>query len=379
MFRATEGSTKQLIQFCVAYFIMYVITGLSVKYYLGDPAKGFPGYQDIEFLVYGTASATLIPLLTVLMLRWYRMESQRRIPCLGLKIPVEYLFIIPSGICTAVVVPTTTLMYTLPIPIMVAMIIMRGSVIIISRLVDAVQIRQRILKKEVYREENWAVLFAIGAVSFPMLWIREGEFDFLRNGAAMSILGSYILAYAIRIYIMNYYKNTTGKGAKRDNKAFFAVEQIAMYITLLAVIPLLFFSPTLFGWNPPQIETFRNAVLLPREGWPLASFWGSFFGVAAFFSVFLFMFKGRTATFAGLVNRLTSLIAGTAATLLFHFSFGGKFPGTPDWISLILILIAVGFLTRAERHRTRELLTSQELPEEETTPYPLTEGARASV
>ena len=40
------------------------------------------------------------------------------------------------------------------------------------------------------------------------------------------------------------------------------------------------------------------------------------YGAVAFFSVFIFMFQGRTATFAGLVNRLTSLIAGTTATLL---------------------------------------------------------------
>ena len=42
----------------------------------------------------------------------------------------------------------------------------------------------------------------------------------------MTILGCYVCAYAIRIYIMNYYKNTRAKGQKLDNKAFFAIEQI---------------------------------------------------------------------------------------------------------------------------------------------------------
>lgn len=71
------------------------------------------------------------------------------------------------------------------------------------------------------------------------------------------------------------------------------------------------------------------------------------------------MFKGRTATFAGLVNRLTSLIAGTAATLLFAVIWGGKFPKTEDWITLGFILVAVAFLTKAEKKRTKELgLTS---------------------
>ncbi|MDO8494222.1 MAG: hypothetical protein Q7S68_02680 [Deltaproteobacteria bacterium] len=361
MFKAAEGSTKQLIQFCIGYFLTYVVTGLSIKYYMGSPDKGFPGFSDMEFLVYGTASATLIPTLTVLILRWYRMESARLISFFGLRIPIEYLFIIPSGICTAVVVPTTTLMYTLPISVMVAMIIMRGSVIIISRIVDAMQIQQGILTKRVYAEENWAVFFAIAAVGVHILWVKEGSFDFLHNFAAMTILGSYILAYMIRIYIMNYYKNTAGKGAKRDNKAFFAVEQICMYVTMVLVVPLLFFSPSLFGWNPPQIEGLRQAVLVPREGWPMASFWGSFFGMAAFFSVFLFMFKGRTATFAGLVNRLTSLVAGTVVTLLFYFFFGGKFPSNQDWISLLFILASVGFLTKAEKHRTRELIKTHEI------------------
>ena len=73
------------------------------------------------------------------------------------------------------------------------------------------------------------------------------------------------------------------------------------------------------------------------------------------------MFKGRTATFAGLVNRLTSLVAGTAATLVSFFAFQGKFPKVQDWVSLVFILIAVGFLSRAEQKRIRELAMSKEI------------------
>jgi drug/metabolite transporter (DMT)-like permease len=78
---------------------------------------------------------------------------------------------------------------------------------------------------------------------------------------------------------------------------------------------------------------------------------GTAYGLVAFFSVFIFMYKGRTATFAGLVNRLTSLVAGTAATLIFAVVFGGKLPKPADWVSLGFILVAVAFLARAERRR----------------------------
>jgi hypothetical protein len=78
------------------------------------------------------------------------------------------------------------------------------------------------------------------------------------------------------------------------------------------------------------------------------------YGAVAFFSVFIFMFQGRTATFAGLVNRLTSLIAGTTATVLTALFLGGSLPSLHDWVGLAFIFVAVYFLTRAERLRVAE-------------------------
>jgi len=74
------------------------------------------------------------------------------------------------------------------------------------------------------------------------------------------------------------------------------------------------------------------------------------------------MFKGRTATFSSLVNRLTTLIAGTVATLLSWLFFTGKFPVTQDWLSLILIFISIAFITKAEKKRVKELVRHHELP-----------------
>ena len=89
------------------------------------------------------------------------------------------------------------------------------------------------------------------------------------------------------------------------------------------------------------------------------------YGIAAFFSVFLFMFKGRTATFAGLVNRLTSLIAGTVATLLVWLLIAGqKPPQMKDWLGLLLMFIAIYFMGRAEKKRSHELIKNKEIEEQ---------------
>jgi hypothetical protein len=361
MWKTTEGSTGRLIQLCIGYFVFYVITGVSVKYFTGQAVLGFPGMKEIEYLVYSTIGGNLICLVAVLGLRWYRLQSNKMMTWGRLRFPQEILYIIPSGVCTAVVIPTTTLMYLLPISVMVAMVIMRASVIIISRVVDAVQIRQGILKKRVYWEENIAVVFALSAAAVNLVWVGKGDFEFVHSFAAMCILGSYIVAYSIRIYIMNYYKNTRARGVRLDNNGFFAIEQIAASVVMFAVGMGLFRAADWFGATNDQVTFFHASFIDPNSFWFWAVVSGMAYGMVAFFSVFIFMFKGRTATFAGLVNRLTSLVAGTAATLVSYFAFAGKFPKTQDWMSLAFILVAVGFLSRAERKRITELALLKEV------------------
>jgi hypothetical protein len=361
MWKTTEGSTGRLIQLSLGYFFFYVITGITVKYFTGSAETGFPGMKEIEYLVYSTIGGNFIALSVALVLRWYRIKSNKIITWGKLRFPQEVLYIIPSGVCTAVVIPTTTLMYLLPISVMVAMVIMRASVIIISRIVDAIQIRQGILKKSVYAEENYAVVFALLAAAMNIFWVTPGDFDFIHSTAAVTILGSYIVAYSIRIYIMNYYKNTRSKGVKLDNNGFFAIEQIAATTVMVTAGYILYHAADWFNSSNEALLTFTQSIAAPHPVWGWGVVAGFAFGIVAFFSVFIFMFKGRTATFAGLVNRLTSLVAGTTATLVSYFLFQGGFPKMQDWVSMGFILIAVWFLSRAEKKRTRELMQAREI------------------
>ena len=365
MWKTTEGSTGRLLQLCTGYFLVYIVTGLVVKAFTAAPhtPMGTPPMNAIAFLGYNTLGANLICLLPVLFLGWFRLRSIRPMRVAGLTIPSEILYIIPSGICTAVIIPTTTLMYTLPISVMVAMVIMRASVIVIGRVVDGLQIAQGILRKRIYWEENAAVVFAVLAACIELFGPHTGGFAFMRNRAAVIIFTSYIASYAIRIYIMNYYKNTRPKGAPLDNTGFFGVEQISASVTMVVVALVVYQSPRLFpGWlQAPQVVDFIGSIQAPAPGWYWAAFSGIAFGLVAFFSVFIFMFKGRTATFTGLLNRLTSLVAGTTATIVGHWLFRSRLPSVQNWVSLGFVLVAVVFLARAERRRAQELKLAQEI------------------
>jgi hypothetical protein len=372
MWNARAGSTARLIQLCLGYFVSYVLTGVLVKYFT---VLRHPRMSDMAYLFNNTVGGSVTALAVVILLGWIHLHSNRMVQWGRFRVPSEIAYIVPSGVCTAIVIPTTTLMYTLPISVMVAMVIMRGSIIVISRLVDEVQIRQGILTKRVYAEENWAVVFALLAVATNVLLVPlagaldaggvpaskalglgaaslHGTFDFLHNAQAMTIMALYISAYALRIYIMNYFKNTRGQGVPLDNQGFFAIEQIAASVTMALLIAGFALAPSWLGAADPRVVEFSRAVRHP-DGWAMLS--GLPYGTVAFFSVFIFMFEGRTATFAGLVNRLTSLLAGTTATVLLWVMFGQKFPTAQDWISAGFILVAVYFLTRAERRRTNEL------------------------
>jgi hypothetical protein len=361
MLKTTEGSTGRLIQLCVGYFIFYVITGVSAKYFTAKDIAEAISMNQIGYMVYNTIGGMVTALLIVIVMRWYKLKSNGLVSWAGLSVPIEYSYIIPSGFMTAIIIPTTTLMYTFEgMSVMVAMVIMRASVIVISRFVDAIQIAKGILKKKIYREENIAVVFALLAAGVNLMWVKPGDFDFVHNPAAVTILTSYIVAYAIRIYIMNYFKNTRAKGVPLDNNGFFGAEQIFAFIFVLLLSIFFFNAPQWFGWEVPQILNFRSAFTSLAPEWKLAVFSGTAFGIVAFFSVFLFMFKGRTATFAGLVNRLTSLAAGTIATVVSAIALGTQFPKMQDWLSLVFILVAVWFLSVAERKRTREMAAASE-------------------
>jgi len=366
------SSTRHLLELCLGYYLSYILTGIAVKYFTGGIRD--PRMSDMAYLFNNTIGGNGLALGAVIALGWLSLKGARTVRMAGLKVPAETAYIIPSGVCTAIIIPGTTLLYTLPISVMVAMVIMRASVIVISRVVDAIQIRQGLLKKHVLPEENWAVVFALLALGTNLLLIPvvdaldargvpvsqtfgvkpgalRGGFEFIHSPLAMTVLIAYVVAYAVRLYLMNYFKNTRGSERGLDNRGFFAIEQVAATATIVVFGLVAYFGAGWFGWSAPAVLAWRDGIRIDLP----AILAGIPYGLVAFFSVFLFMFQGRTATFAGVVNRITSLLAGTTATLLLAWVWKQKPPSLQDWASLGFILIAVAFLTRAEKRRAAEI------------------------
>ncbi len=317
---------SKLVALSIGYFVSYLATGVMVKWFTDPSREGH--LSQLDFLIQNTAGSSLMVLSTVVLIGWFgvakeHLFSQRAWP------------VWVSGLCTAVIIPSTTFMYLLPISVMVAMVIMRGSVIVISRMVDLILIRKGVLKRQVTWEEELAVIFALLAVGTQLFGIRDGSFAFIRNSTALTILGLYLAAYSIRIYIMNIYKND-GVALRLENRSFFTIEQFGSVIAMLLGASIFVITST------AEMRTrLSGPQLLPMlSGLPYAG--------VAFFSVFIFMFRGRTATFAGVLNRLISLSAGTVSTLILAWLFGFPSPSTKDWVSFFWVVVATGLLAASE-------------------------------
>ncbi len=304
--------------------------------------------NDAEYLVYSTISSSILCVGVILFLGW-----QKRMRPFDWKLTMPILL---SGVCTAFIIPSTTLLYAQPISVMIAMVLMRAGVLIVSRLVDQILLWQKLSTRRVQWEENAAVLCALLALSLQsgiavfLDASADKHFAFLDSPFVMGLLFFYLLSYFLRIYIMNYFKSVDPAGAKIDNRAYFGIEQLAASFTMILVtlgFLLVFrFSPE---DSNPFFAKFSHALVSPHSYWFPAGLSGLFYGMVAFFSVFIFMIRGRTATFAGLANRLTSLIAGTTATLFSCVLFSTPWPSWIDWASFGFILFAVFLLARAEK------------------------------
>lgn len=333
------------MQLSLGYFLSYIATGILIKLFTGKVEQGFLGLNSIEYLVYSTTFSSLFCLAVVLLRGWHRR---------GRLSSPEKIALFLSGACTAYIIPSSTLIMSLPISIMIAMVLMRGTVILASRLVDLILNLQGLQKKRVLWQEETAVALSIMAIAVKVFFSGNSDARFPLLG--IILLTCYFFAYLLRLYIMNRSKLLGVAGSNQlDQRLYFGTEQLFASGTLfLITIPLLLWIRAHYDTAGVTGQQFVNAVFQPSPHWMSAALSAIPYSLIAFLSVFLFLYPGKTATFTGVLNRLVSLLGGTASSLVLFLFFSGNFPPLVDWISLAFILGAIGFLAWADKlDRTR--------------------------
>lgn len=320
------------------YFACYWPYSALTKILSKGLMTNIPAVDSFEALPLSAIGSVIGMILFLTYKSWWKFARHIQVGKWSIPFPEKWTFM--SGVCSSFIIATTTLAYTFEgVSIVFVMLLMRGGVLIIAPVVDA------ICKRHV-RWFSWIGLF----LSFASLLVAFSN----KGGYHITMLCAiditiYLLAYFIRLQFMSRKAKSEDENA---NIKYFAEEQITsspFLLFMLIVCGILGSMPS-FQAAPGAKETMFQLI---HNG-----FTGMFAIGAGWYIILLGVLSAGTGIFGGLVlldksentycvpvNRSSSIIAGLCATYTLHLFYNQPKPPATELIGAGLILFAIVFLT----------------------------------
>ena len=224
-----ETSDFRIWGLAFGYFAFYVpysglTKALSQGSLPGMAGRPVTGYTILPATVVGTAGL-LLALITAA--RGWRHIGRWRVPGLGLSLPSVRWATLLSGVATAVIIATTTLNYTFAgISILLALLLMRGGVLIIAPFVDLTTGRR-------VSAFSWAAMaLSLAAVGLALSNVGSYQMTLV---AAMNI-AAYLGGYVVRLNVMS----RLAKDVDPDvNRRYFFEETFVAAVALILIPSLV--------------------------------------------------------------------------------------------------------------------------------------------
>ncbi len=318
------------------YFACYVpyaaLTKAVTKGLLPGQAAPVSGFEILPLSV----AASLVGMIVFLHRPdWFR--HARQVQVLGRSLPAPTRWTALSGACTAAIVITTTLAYTFTgVSIVFIMLLMRGGVLILAPITDAIA----------RRKVKWTSWVGLG-LSLSALVVAERGGDYRMTLVTAIDVVLYLLGYFVRLRFMS-------RLAKSDDETasvrYFVEEQIVGTPLLLVVLATLAF---VFGGGTGDGEWIRFTSGL-RAGF--TSFFARGPAVSGAVAVIGFLSQGtgifgglilldkRENTFCVPVNRASSILAGVVASACLALATSEPLPSGWELVGAGLVVAAIGVL-----------------------------------
>jgi general stress protein CsbA len=329
----TEGRAPSIWWFAFGYFACYVPYSALTKY-----LTKFCDASGTELLP-PTAIASLVGMFVFLSaMRWWKHAGRRTV--LGVSVPLPGRWTFMSGLCTAAIIPTTTLAYTFNgVSIVFMMLLMRGGVLILAPVVDAIS-RRRV------RWFSWVALaLSIGA----LLAAFSSRGNYAMTLIAVIDVIIYLAAYFVRLRFMSRLAKSDDESAR---KRYFVEEQMTATPVLVATLGAM----ALLGHGQFSRELAAGFTSFLTSGLlPTAIVVGLLSQGTGIFGGLILLDK-RENTFCVPVNRASSVLAGLCASLALALLLGERYPAASEWVGASLILVAIAVLSippLVARHRSR--------------------------
>ena len=274
-----------------------------------------------------TLSSLLAMMLFLYLTGWWRSAGRKQIGKFAVPFPTPWTAL--SGLCGATILTTTTLAYTISgVSIVFMMLLLRGGVLMIAPVVDAVSRRK-------VKWPSW-VATALTLSSLLVTLVGRDE-SFTLPLLAILDVSAYLAAYFVRLRFMS-------KLAKSESlevtRRYFVEEQLVSTPAALLGLALL----ACIGGG--EFDNIRRGFLefpLTAQA-PLAVMIGVLSQGTGIFGA-LVLLDSRENTFSVPVNRASSMLAGVVATLSLWALGVGKVLDWREAIGAGLVISAIVVLS----------------------------------
>ncbi len=324
------GGISSIWLFAFGYFACYVpYTALTKAL-----SKGLLGGEAI-------AGATLLPLTTavcaVVMLAflaltgWWRFASRHQVGPLSIPGPTRWTLL--SGLCTAVILTTTTLAYTFDgVSIVFVMLLMRGGVLTIAPLVDW----------GTGRRPKWYAWVGLGLCFAALVVAFSDSAGYDITLPCLVDIALYLSAYFVRLRFMSKLAKSADPNV---TKRYFAEEQlVATPASLAALAAIALLGEGAFA---AEVRTGFTAIgQSPMLGQVLLV--GLLSQGVGIFGTLIFLDKSDN-TFAVPVNRCSSILAGVVASFVLTWWLSAPLPGNAQLVGAAMVVSAIAVLSLGPR------------------------------
>ncbi len=332
-------ATWAIWAYALGYFACYVPYSALTKVLTRGLLPGMHRpLQGFELLGPSVAAGTVGMGLFLWFSGWWRAAGRRRLG--PWRIPFPRRVTLLSGLCTAGIIGTTTLAYTFEgVSIVFVMLLMRGGVLVLAPLVDALGGRRT-------RWYSWAGL----VLSLGALLAAFAE----RGGYDITLLCTLDIALYLSCYFLRF-RFMSAKAKSEDpevNRRYFVEEQMVASPALLAVLCLLAPLPL-----PTPFDAIGRGLrhIWETPWWPEVLLVGLLSQGTGIFGSLVFL-DARENTYSVPVNRSASILAGVTASYALHRLFGSPPPSAHQLLGAALVVGAILLLSLPpllQRHAPR--------------------------
>ena len=260
-------------------------------------------------------------------MKWWPYAGRREFFGVSIPFPRRQTFL--SAICMATIIGTTTLAFSFAgISIVLVLVLLRGGVLILAPLVDA--IRQRRV-----RWFSWAAMWiSLMAVLVVLSDARNYRLSF----AAVLDVGVYLTAYFFKFQFMTRLAKSNEHSA---TLRYFVEEQMIaspLLLLVLGVLALVGRGEVMLGFRL-GFTTFLGSAAV---GWALLV--GLFYAGLCICTTLIFLDR-RENTFCVPMHCGSSMLAGLTAAYALTFFLNQSPPSTSQLTSAGLIVVALALLS----------------------------------